>query len=242
SPDDAPRARACAHGQAFVETTSEIHVARRAGAPRGLLARQYRRLVLRGRDDLHRRAGADPLVHRRHPERARSEREDRERSVDAARRSGTGGHVDREGRRPDADDDAEGGARARDSDEPLGPSSRPAVGVPPPSRRSGAFDLRTERRREPVRRSYVISRRRRGLEACAVTFLALTVITIGVVWGTRVAAGSDAYGYVSQVDLWLRGDLHIDQSFGATVPWPLARWTFLPLGYRPEPDGYRIVP
>src|SRR5262249_5897406 len=43
-------------------------------------------------------------------------------------------------------------------------------------------------------------------------------------------------------DLWLRGDLHIDQSFGAAVPWPLARWTFLPLGYRPEPDGYRIVP
>ena len=26
------------------------------------------------------------------------------------------------------------------------------------------------------------------------------------------------------------------------APWPLARWTFTPLGYRPEPDGYRIVP
>src|SRR4051812_27722411 len=61
-------------------------------------------------------------------------------------------------------------------------------------------------------------------------------------WSTRVAAGADAYGYVSQADLWLRGDLHIDQRFGATVPWPLARWTFTPLGYRPEPDGYRIVP
>src|SRR4051794_4994064 len=61
-------------------------------------------------------------------------------------------------------------------------------------------------------------------------------------WSTRVAAGSDAYGYVSQADLWLRGDLHIDQRFGASVPWPLARWTFTPLGYRPEPDGYRIVP
>ena len=57
-----------------------------------------------------------------------------------------------------------------------------------------------------------------------------------------MAAGSDAYGYVSQADLWLRGDLHIDQGFGASVPWPLARWTFTPLGYRPEPDGYRIVP
>ena len=72
--------------------------------------------------------------------------------------------------------------------------------------------------------------------------LAAIVLCTGLVWSTRVAAGADAYGYVSQVDLWLRGDLHIDQSFGASVPWPLARWTFTPLGYRPEPDGYRIVP
>jgi hypothetical protein len=72
--------------------------------------------------------------------------------------------------------------------------------------------------------------------------LAGLVVATGLVWNTRVAAGADAYGYVSQADLWLRGNLHIDQSFGATVPWPMARWTFTPLGYRPEPDGYRIVP
>jgi len=72
--------------------------------------------------------------------------------------------------------------------------------------------------------------------------LAAIVLSTGLTWGTRVAAGADAYGYVSQADLWLRGDLHIDQRFGAAVPWPLARWTFTPLGYRPEPDGYRIVP
>ncbi len=72
--------------------------------------------------------------------------------------------------------------------------------------------------------------------------LAAIVVSTGLQWNTRVAAGSDAYGYVSQADLWLLGDLHIDQPFGAAVPWPLARWTFTPLGYRPEPDGYRIVP
>jgi len=72
--------------------------------------------------------------------------------------------------------------------------------------------------------------------------LAAIVICTGLIWNTRVAAGADAYGYVSQADLWLRGDLHLDQGFGATVPWPNARWTFTPLGYRPEPDGYRIVP
>jgi len=87
----------------------------------------------------------------------------------------------------------------------------------------------------------VIVLRRRGLHACAAV-LALAVTTVSLIWSTRVAAGSDAYGYVSQVDLWLRGDLHIDQAFAARAPWPLARWTFLPLGYRPEPDGYRIVP
>jgi len=65
---------------------------------------------------------------------------------------------------------------------------------------------------------------------------------VGVVWNTRAAAGADAYGYVSQADLWRRGNLFIDQRFGADVPWPLARWTFTPLGYRPEPDGFRIVP
>jgi hypothetical protein len=81
--------------------------------------------------------------------------------------------------------------------------------------------------------------RRRRLDACAAV-LALAVTLIGLVWNTRVAAGADAYGYVSQVDLWLRGNLHIDQSFAASLPWPSARLTMLPLGYRA--DGYRIVP
>ncbi|HEV8348330.1 MAG TPA: hypothetical protein VGQ16_17260, partial [Vicinamibacterales bacterium] len=68
------------------------------------------------------------------------------------------------------------------------------------------------------------------------------MVGAGVIWNTRAAAGADAYGYVSQADLWLHGNLHIDQSFAAKAPWPLARWTFTPLGYRPEPDGPRIVP
>ncbi len=72
--------------------------------------------------------------------------------------------------------------------------------------------------------------------------LAALLVAICLAWSTRVAAGADAYGYVSQADLWLRGDLFIDQSFAADVPWPMARWTFTPLGYRPEVDGYRIVP
>jgi len=83
--------------------------------------------------------------------------------------------------------------------------------------------------------------RRRWLDACAAV-LALLVTFIGLRWNTRVAAGADAYGYVSQVDLWLRGDLHLDQGFAASVPWPNPRWSFAPLGYVPAPASQEIVP
>lgn len=76
----------------------------------------------------------------------------------------------------------------------------------------------------------------------AAAALAALTVAVSLGWSTNVAAGSDAYGYVTQADLWLKGDLFIDQSFAADVPWPMARWTFTPLGYRPEMDGYRIVP
>jgi hypothetical protein len=83
--------------------------------------------------------------------------------------------------------------------------------------------------------------RRRRLDACAAV-LALLVTVIGLRWNTRVAAGADAYGYVSQVDLWLRGNLHLDQGFAASVPWPNPRWSFAPLGYVPAPASQEIVP
>jgi hypothetical protein len=76
----------------------------------------------------------------------------------------------------------------------------------------------------------------------AAVLLAGALTATALAWSTRVAAGSDAYGYVSQADLWLKGNLFIDQSFAATAPWPMARWSFTPLGYRPDVDGYRIVP
>jgi hypothetical protein len=87
----------------------------------------------------------------------------------------------------------------------------------------------------------VTALRRRGLDACAAA-LALLVTVIGLRWNTRVAAGADAYGYVSQVDLWLRGNLHLDQSFATAVPWPNPRWSFAPLGYVPAPASQEIVP
>ena len=74
--------------------------------------------------------------------------------------------------------------------------------------------------------------------------LALLTLTAGLAFGTTAASGADAYGYVSQADLWLKRDLVIDQPWMADVPWPSKLWTFSPLGYRPieEPGVWAIVP
>lgn len=76
--------------------------------------------------------------------------------------------------------------------------------------------------------------------------LSLVVAAFGIAYSTTAATGSDPYGYVSQADLWLAGDLHIEQPGVADAPWPLKFRSFSPLGYRPPdddgaPDG-AIVP
>ncbi len=80
--------------------------------------------------------------------------------------------------------------------------------------------------------------RRHG--ACA-ALLACVVVAAAVSYGVRVAGGADSYGYVSEAELWLKGDLHVDQSAWADAPWPDARRTFTPLGYRAAPQGWSIV-
>lgn len=72
--------------------------------------------------------------------------------------------------------------------------------------------------------------------------LALITLGTGLTYATFVAGGSDAYGYVSQSKLWLAGHLIQPQPFTAQIPWPLADWTFAPLGYRDAPGGGAIVP
>jgi len=68
--------------------------------------------------------------------------------------------------------------------------------------------------------------------------LATAVTLGGIVYNTTAASASDQYGYVSQADLWLEGQLHVPQPWAAAVPWPSKRWSFSPLGYRPvEAEG-----
>lgn len=74
-------------------------------------------------------------------------------------------------------------------------------------------------------------------------FPAMTVVLVGLMYGQRAAGGSDVYGYVSEADLWLRGDLKIDQSFVAAMPWPDAPRWFAPLAYQPRAgNDHSIVP
>ena len=75
----------------------------------------------------------------------------------------------------------------------------------------------------------------------AVWAAAVAVFAVGVYFGAQAAGGSDPYGYVSQAQLWLSGNLHVPSDLAATVPWPDADWTFTPLGYRPA-AGHTLVP
>jgi hypothetical protein len=72
--------------------------------------------------------------------------------------------------------------------------------------------------------------------------LALTSTMVASANHTRIAGGADAYGYVSQAELWLAGDLKVRQPWVEHVPWPNAPWTFTPLGYRPMEGEWSIVP
>ena len=74
--------------------------------------------------------------------------------------------------------------------------------------------------------------------------LAASLLILGVGFAAMNAGGADQYGYVSQVDLWIDGDLTIDQPWMREAPWPNRRWTFSPLGYRPvdRVGTYALVP
>lgn len=72
--------------------------------------------------------------------------------------------------------------------------------------------------------------------------LAIVVLAVGVSYSPTAVGGADAYGYVSEADLWMHGWPMIDQPWIRDVPWPRSDWTFSPLGYRPRDlDGGSTV-
>ncbi len=72
--------------------------------------------------------------------------------------------------------------------------------------------------------------------------LVALVVMAGILRGSGIAGGADSYGYISQADLWLKGESRILQPTARSVPWPEGQWTFSPIGYRPAPSRDAIVP
>jgi hypothetical protein len=99
----------------------------------------------------------------------------------------------------------------------------------------------------PVIGAVVVAVRRalrwRHLPAATALLLTTGVAAISVLYNSKVAGGSDSWGYLGFSEQWLRGELKVDTSFAKEVPWADALQTFSPLGYRPANDGStRIVP
>lgn len=83
-----------------------------------------------------------------------------------------------------------------------------------------------------------IARRERRLVAAA----AAGALVIGLAFGTFVAAGSDAFGYLAQARLWASGRLVVPVSYGGWASWPLYEWALLPLGFKPGAEPGTGVP
>jgi hypothetical protein len=67
--------------------------------------------------------------------------------------------------------------------------------------------------------------------------LACSIVVTGVHLANGTASGADSYGYVSEAELWLNGELRIEQPWVRELPWPNREWTATPLGYSPVGDG-----
>jgi hypothetical protein len=72
---------------------------------------------------------------------------------------------------------------------------------------------------------------------------ALAVTMVGITQGSRAVGGADAYGYVSQADLWARGQMRYEEPLlREFADWPFAPRAFAPLGYLTADDGRTMVP
>ena len=72
--------------------------------------------------------------------------------------------------------------------------------------------------------------------------LAVLVTCVALRTNYGVGGGADSFGYVSQADLWLAGDLIVEQDWLRGAPWPHVQLSTAPLGYRPAQTGPAIVP
>jgi hypothetical protein len=72
---------------------------------------------------------------------------------------------------------------------------------------------------------------RERASVAAATLLAITVLWLGIQYGSTTAGGADSLGYVMQAGLWQTGSLRIQQDVVSESPWPFAAATWTPLGF-----------
>jgi Dolichyl-phosphate-mannose-protein mannosyltransferase len=98
---------------------------------------------------------------------------------------------------------------------------------------------RSERRLLQLEQLWAATQRHANVVALC---LALLVFVAALRVSPFEASGADAYGYVSQAELWVKGSLIKHEPLAAIAPWPEPEWTLSPLGYRPGPQPATIVP
>ncbi len=84
--------------------------------------------------------------------------------------------------------------------------------------------------------------RRDRLAAWGTILALVATLAVSLKWETWIASGADAFGYLSQADDWMRGELRIPQPLTKIATWPRREWTVSPLGYKPATIPGAIVP
>lgn len=98
---------------------------------------------------------------------------------------------------------------------------------------------RSDHRLQQLERLWAATQRNANAFALGVAVL---VFVVALRVSPFEASGADAYGYVSQAELWVKGSLIKHEPLAAMAPWPEPEWTVSPLGYRPGPQAATIVP
>ena len=75
-----------------------------------------------------------------------------------------------------------------------------------------------------------------------VSLVAAATFIVAIRYGSFVAGGSDSYCYLSEARLWAQWSPIVQESLITQVNWPLADWSFTPLGYKPGLTAGTLVP
>ena len=81
-----------------------------------------------------------------------------------------------------------------------------------------------------------------ALAPALAVLLVVVVVAVAVAYSSRVAADSDAYGYVSQAELWMKGRLVQHDPLASTLGTRFSPRLLAPLGYVPGEAQGTIVP